>query len=292
MSHDTELKITELNDQVVHFSVVTGRIGLALRQLDGDEQVEIELSQQGVRLLQPGRYDIDAETQRVAVFMGQARLAGSGGDSDIAAGGMALLAGSGSAPAKIDPAAPDEFVDWCQSRDSAETHLAAPYYVSPYMTGFAELDAAGSWESTADYGAIWVPNALPADWAPYRDGHWNWIAPWGWTWIDDQPWGFAPFHYGRWAFVGERWAWVPGNLCRAPSLCAGGSRLPRHPRRGAERRRRRCPGRRLVPARPGRGLLAELYPRSGLCSRAQSRQCPRPRGDPDAGRRRAAARGL
>jgi len=94
--------------------------------------------------------------------------------------------------------------------------LAAPYYVSPYMTGFAELDMAGTWESTAEYGAVWVPTGLPPDWAPYRDGHWRWIVPWGWTWIDDQPWGFAPSHYGRWAFVGERWLWAPGKFVEHP----------------------------------------------------------------------------
>src|SRR2546429_1728856 len=37
--------------------------------------------------------------------------------------------------------------------------------------------------------------------SPYSNGYWNWVAPWGWTWIDYAPWGFAPFHYGRWAFV-------------------------------------------------------------------------------------------
>src|SRR5262249_28345540 len=25
----------------------------------------------------------------------------------------------------------------------------------------------------------------------------------------DAPWGFAPFHYGRWVFVGGYWGWVP-----------------------------------------------------------------------------------
>ena len=84
------------------------------------------------------------------------------------------------------------------------------------MTGFAELDAAGNWENTTEYGAAWFPHELPADWAPYRNGHWNWIAPWGWTWIDDQPWGFAPFHYGRWAFVGGHWAWAPGSFVAHP----------------------------------------------------------------------------
>ena len=31
-----------------------------------------------------------------------------------------------------------------------------------------------------------------------RDGHWAWVEPWGWTWVDDAPWGFAVSHYGRW----------------------------------------------------------------------------------------------
>jgi hypothetical protein len=70
-------------------------------------------------------------------------------------------------------------------------------------------------------------------WAPYREGHWAWVQPWGWTWIDDEPWGFAPFHYGRWAFVAGAWSWVPGRLdpavrpVYAPALVAfvGGPRF-------------------------------------------------------------------
>src|SRR5207249_1716473 len=61
-------------------------------------------------------------------------------------------------------------------------------------------------------------------WAPYHYGHWAWVEPWGWTWIDDAPWGFAPFHYGRWAFFRERWCWVPGprtvRPVYAPALVA------------------------------------------------------------------------
>lgn len=73
---------------------------------------------------------------------------------------------------------------------------------------------------------MWVPNSVSADWAPYREGHWAWQDPWGWTWIDDAPWGFAPYHYGRWAYVGSQWAWVPGPMAvsappaYAPALVA------------------------------------------------------------------------
>ena len=199
LAPDTEIEITGLDDRTIEVAVVKGRIGFALRRLGDDESVNVEVSGEAVRLLQPGRYDIDASARRVAVLQGEA-LSGRSGSTEVT----------------IQQAIPDDFIEWCRSRDYDEKRLAAPYYVSPHMTGFAELDAAGSWESTAEYGTVWVPTGLPADWAPYRDGHWRWIAPWGWTWIDDQPWGFVSSHYGRWAFVAEHWAWVPGSLVEYP----------------------------------------------------------------------------
>jgi hypothetical protein len=99
------------------------------------------------------------------------------------------------------------------------------------VVGYQQLDAHGQWGQDATHGIVWYPYVKAADWAPYREGHWEWIAPWGWTWIDDAPWGFAPFHYGRWALIGSRWAWVPGRIGNhpvyAPALVAfigGGSR--------------------------------------------------------------------
>jgi hypothetical protein len=216
LSPDTELRIITLNDSLIELTIAEGRIGIALRQLDSDEKLLIEVAGQDVQLVQPGRYDIDAATRHIAVLAGQAYLVGSGSNTDVAAGQEALLIGSGLAPIPIAPAARDEFADWFQSRASAAAGLTALYYISPYMTGLAELDAAGTWESTKEYGTVWVPHELFPDWAPYRDGHWNWIMPWGWTWIDDQPWGFATSHYGRWALVGEHWVWVPGGFVAHP----------------------------------------------------------------------------
>jgi hypothetical protein len=56
-----------------------------------------------------------------------------------------------------------------------------------------------------------MPQQVAIDWAPYRDGHWAYVVPWGWTWVDNAPWGFTPFHYGRWVLYGNRWAWLPGE---------------------------------------------------------------------------------
>ena len=84
------------------------------------------------------------------------------------------------------------------------------------MTGYEDLDDYGRWQYVGGYGTVWVPSNVASDWAPYRDGHWAYIDPWGWTWVDDEPWGFAPFHYGRWAYAGSRWCWVPGPVAVRP----------------------------------------------------------------------------
>jgi hypothetical protein len=82
---------------------------------------------------------------------------------------------------------------------------------NPWMIGVRDLDDHGYWETSYEYGRVWYPNTVAASWAPYRYGRWTWVQPWGWTWVDDAPWGFAPFHYGRWVRVGGRWAWCPGS---------------------------------------------------------------------------------
>ena len=50
------------------------------------------------------------------------------------------------------------------------------------------------------------------DFAPYAtSGHWI-LTEYGWTWISDFGWGWAPFHYGRWlALAGRGWCWMPGT---------------------------------------------------------------------------------
>jgi hypothetical protein len=130
---------------------------------------------------------------------------------------------------------PDEFDQWCRQRDAREVQLESARYLPPTMIGYEDLDANGVWQETGAYGAVWYPRTVYAGWAPYQNGHWVWIAPWGWTWVDSAPWGFAPFHYGRWAYIGNRWGWCPGPVIArgpvrpyyAPALVAWFSNGPR-----------------------------------------------------------------
>jgi hypothetical protein len=218
LSDSTEIEIADLRDHVAQIIVSRGRIDVDLRQLDNGDTIEIDFAGGGVWPLDPGRYDINAGAEdqpaRVTVFAGRAHFVGVHSERDIAEARTLVLAGQDFV-ASVEPAKPDEFVSWSRERDYDETRLATPYYVSPSMTGSAELDSAGIWKIDSEYGPVWFPTATE-EWAPYRFGHWSWIAPWGWTWIDDQPWGFAPSHYGRWTLIDEHWAWVPGGFVVDP----------------------------------------------------------------------------
>ena len=220
IAEDSQLDIADLRDRVMQIGLEHGRVNLHLRQLRKDASAEIDTSRGAVSLLQPGIYDIDTgaadRPARIMVLDGSARFVGGSVDLAVKAGDAAVLSGTDIVSATIERAGDDAFGKWCRSRDYHQDRLTAPYHVSPAMTGFEELDAYGSWGAAQDYGAVWYPNSLPADWAPYRTGRWIWVEPWGWNWVDAEPWGFAPFHYGRWARINDRWGWVPGEFVPQP----------------------------------------------------------------------------
>ena len=217
LSGDTEIELASLSNQYVQIAMSRGRLAVRLHELGNGKAVEVDFPQGGVWLLAPGLYDIDAgsgdQLPKVTVFEGQAKFAGDSGATHLESDQTLVL--TDAPPLATEAAVPDLFIEWCQERDYDETRLAALYYISPDVTGFADLDAAGIWRVNPEYGPVWFPTG-PEDWAPYRFGHWRWIAPWGWTWIDDQSWGFAPSHYGRWTLINEHWAWVPGNFIERP----------------------------------------------------------------------------
>jgi hypothetical protein len=77
------------------------------------------------------------------------------------------------------------------------------------------LDPYGQWVDDPTYGTIWVPNAavVGPGFTPYQTaGHWSYDNDY--VWESDYPWGWAPFHYGRWVNVGNGWGWIPGRAYR------------------------------------------------------------------------------
>jgi len=76
---------------------------------------------------------------------------------------------------------------------------------------YDQLSPYGSWVDYQNYGYVWIPN-VDRDFSPYgTNGHWIFSDD-GWTWVSDYPWGWAPFHYGRWAYDDSYgWLWIPQN---------------------------------------------------------------------------------
>ena len=108
------------------------------------------------------------------------------------------------------PVERDRFADWVARDERLDDAPVSARYVPAGMTGWQDLDRNGDWVSHPAYGQLWAPRQVPVGWAPFHDGRWAWVAPWGWTWIDAAPWGFAPFHYGSWVVWQDRWFWSPG----------------------------------------------------------------------------------
>ena len=218
---NTGINFLELNDDAIQLQLSEGTVLIRLRHLDDNQTVEVDAPNLAVVLQKIGEYRLDTNENGdetvVSVFSGQAQATGGGQSYTIISDQQARFSGTDTLQYSLeDMPAPDDFDEWCFSRDTAEDHVGSVRFVSSEATGYEDLDDYGSWTVVPDYGEVWVPSGIALGWAPYRFGHWAWIAPWGWTWIDDEPWGFAPFHYGRWAFYGARWCWVPGPIVPHP----------------------------------------------------------------------------
>ena len=218
---ESSLTLTNLSENAVQLQLHQGAMNLHLRRLDDGETYEVDTPNQAFTVLKPGdyRFDVnpDADTTVVTVWQGEGESSGKGPAVRIRDNEQARFSNGDSMTNQIHAApATDAFDQWAQSRDHRHDNSASARYVSPDVVGSEDLDEYGSWRDSPDYGNVWVPSHVDAGWAPYRDGHWIWVAPWGWTWVDDEPWGYAPFHYGRWVYYDNYWGWAPGPIYVRP----------------------------------------------------------------------------
>ena len=223
LNSNTGFSFLNLDDRTVQIQLSAGTLSLRVRRLGKEEVFEVDTPNQAFSILRPGEYRLEASEDGsstiVEVREGKGEASGNGRSYTIESRERASLSGTDSLSAdidKMDKHERDAFDNWCEERDRREEHSRSVRYVSPEMVGYEDLDENGVWRYDPEYGQVWVPTAVAPGWAPYHYGHWAWIAPWGWTWVDDAPWGYAPFHYGRWAYGRGAWFWVPGPVDAAP----------------------------------------------------------------------------
>jgi hypothetical protein len=221
LGSNTAATLLNLDDRLAQIEITQGTLNLRVRRIYADQVFEIDTPNLAFSIRRAGDYRIDVDANGdatiVRVRSGQGEAWGEGAAYVVAAGQQYTFQGEGLRDYYVDALPPpDEFDNWTFSRNRREDATPSARYVSPDVVGYSDLDEYGTWRSVESYGNVWFPTAVEVGWVPYRTGHWGWIDPWGWTWIDDAPWGFAPFHYGRWAYVGSRWGWIPGPIAVRP----------------------------------------------------------------------------
>jgi hypothetical protein len=222
MGSMTGITFLDLDDNTVQIRLAQGSLIVHVRHVDDDDIYEIDTPNIAFTLLQPGEYRIDVSEDgsqsTVTAWHGRGQVTGGGYSYNVIAGQTATFTGNQDQVNYDLEQIPgnDDFDGWAFDRDEREDQADTANYVSREMTGYEDLDEYGSWSYVAGYGPCWQPRGIVMGWAPYRFGHWVWVGPYGWTWVEDEPWGFAPFHYGRWAFVNNGWFWVPGPVVVRP----------------------------------------------------------------------------
>ncbi len=215
LSSNTAVSFVNLGDHLTQIQLSAGSLLVRVSRLDDDETYEIDTPNLAFSVLRPGLYrltvDQSGTTTAIDVRRGQGEVTGGGTAYAVSPNEYDVFYGTDELSENTPGyrPAPDAFDAWSLDRDRRRAGSISARYVSADVVGYQDLDNQGTWTSTPDYGYVWFPRGVEPGWAPYQDGHWAYIAPWGYTWVDNSSWGFAPFHYGRWISAGGAWGWVP-----------------------------------------------------------------------------------
>jgi hypothetical protein len=225
------VRVDDKNTQVMLLNnrKFSSTVTVSVRDMAIGENFQVRTNSLVLNVLAAGEYRVDvldpvSETTRITVHRGQASVSNSINKTSrrLEGPGQWLLKGSTldlsskQIPFKAAPKR-DAFDRWVYERDSIIEHSQSAKFIPAGMTGYSALDSFGQWQLDVYHGVLWYPKVTSRKWAPYRNGHWTQVSPWGWTWVDSAPWGFAPFHYGRWIRRANDWAWAPGAINVSPT---------------------------------------------------------------------------
>jgi hypothetical protein len=217
----TALSFLNLDGNITQMRLAEGAINFRVRELREGDQYEVDTPNLSFTVKQAGAFRIDVnengDATRITAIRGEGEVIAAGQTYGVKAGERAEFTGTDTVNYKTSAApGPDGLDRWSNERDLRTDNSVSARYVSRDVPGISDLDDNGTWNQEPEYGNVWYPNSVSAGWAPYSYGAWNWVGPWGWSWVGYEPWGFAPFHYGRWSFIGSRWGWCPGPYYASP----------------------------------------------------------------------------
>src|ERR1700688_888832 len=214
----TALSFLNLDQNITQVRLAEGSLNFRVREFRDGDTYEVDTPNVAFTVREAGAFRIDVNENGdgtiVTVIRGEGEVTAGGKSHIVRSGELAEFDGTDS---DIDyhtdrAPQPDDFDRWAADRDRREENSVSARYVSRDTVGYSDLDDNGTWSQEPNYGPVWYPNSVAVGWAPYSNGYWGYVGPWGWTWIGYEPWGFAPYHYGRWNYFGGRWGWCPGPI--------------------------------------------------------------------------------
>ncbi len=214
----TALSFLNLDQNITQMRLAEGSINFRVKEIREGDTYEVDTPNLAFTITQAGAFRIDVnengDNTGITVIRGAGQVTASGRTYDLQPGQRAIFNGTDDVQSTIALQAPppDGLDKWANDRDLGEQNSVSQRYVPQDMPGTEDLDNNGTWSRDGENGPVWYPNEVGPDWAPYSNGYWSYVGPWGWTWVDYAPWGFAPFHYGRWGYIGSRWGWYPGPV--------------------------------------------------------------------------------
>ena len=157
------------------------------------------------------RMEVASDSSQLAMLEGEARLSSTAIELNLPEGKMLKLPLGRSDKFYLLPEISQLDSDtWSLTRDKLMVGDASRSRLPGLQYGVRDLDAAGEWIDTAEFGMAWKPKTVEG-WAPFRDGRWRWYEGLGFTWIGAESWGWLPYHYGRWMLQPTQgWIWAPG----------------------------------------------------------------------------------
>ncbi len=217
----TQLGLANQEPDFLQFKVTAGHASFDLRTLEAGRTVEVNTPNAAFTIEHAGYYRVDVTGERTSFITrrgGRATVTpASGGAVAITPSEEVIIEGT-SSPQVAAYVAPqrDDWDRWNYARTDKILDAVSARYVSPGTYGVTDLDRYGNWRVVPTYGSVWVPTAVQTGWVPYSTGSWTRDPFYGWTWVDTAPWGWAPYHHGRWVLVDGFWAWAPGPIVARP----------------------------------------------------------------------------
>ena len=150
-----------------------------MRRLDQNDIFEIDTPNLAFSVTQPGNYRVEASEDLTYSVVSPREGGGHARqrpDHTLHAGQRGTFSGTDSLNADvIEISGADQFDNWSYDRDHRYDNSRSARYLSHDVVGYEDLDDNGDWRDDSNYGHVWYPSHVGAGWAPYHEGHWDWI---------------------------------------------------------------------------------------------------------------------